>query len=166
MCQVLPEKLLHKEQNLQVQESMAYWYHPLHVGADFISTCHFNGTIRPQEREKIRSVQVLDDMLLLGRIRKRCLAPVYHVLDGAVGQEMEKLITHLANLRRSETTIKGYRLYLSEFLTHLNASGVKSVREIADKHILTFVSSHPTNKVSVVSALRVLFHFWKEGLIP
>lgn len=59
------------------------------VGADFISTCHFNGTIRPQEREKTRSVQVLDDMLLLGRIRKRCLAPVYHVLDGAVGQEME-----------------------------------------------------------------------------
>ena len=27
------KKLLHKEQNLQVQESMAYWYHPLHVGA-------------------------------------------------------------------------------------------------------------------------------------
>ena len=38
------------------------------VGADFISTCHFNGTIRPQEREKIRSVQVLDDMLLKFRI--------------------------------------------------------------------------------------------------
>lgn len=135
------------------------------VGADFISTCHFNGTIRPQEREKIRSVQVLDDMLLLGRIRKRCLTPVYHALDGAVGQEMEKLITHLTNLRRSETTIKDYRLHLSEFLAHLNASGIKSVREIADKHILTFVSSHPTNKTNIVSVLRVLFRFWKEAHI-
>lgn len=132
------------------------------VGADFVSTCHFNGIIRPQEREKIRSIQVLDDMLLLGRIRKRCLTPVYHALDGAIGQEMEKLITHLTNLRRSETTIKDYRLYLSEFLTHLTTLGVKSVGEIADKHILTFVSSHPTNKVNIVSALRVLFRFWKE----
>lgn len=34
------------------------------VGADFVQTCHFNGTIRPQEREKIRSVQVLDDLML------------------------------------------------------------------------------------------------------
>ena len=132
------------------------------VGAGFISTCHFNGIIRHQECEKIRSVQVLDDMLLLGHISKRCLTPVYHSLNGAVGQEMEKFISHLTNLRRSETTIKDYRRYLSEFLTHLNSSGVSSVCEIADKHILTFVSSHPTNKVNIVSALRVLFRFWKE----
>jgi len=137
-------------------------FYSLNVGVDFISTCHINGIIRPQEREKIRSVQVLDDMLLLGRIRKRCLTPVCHNLDGAIGQEMEKLITHLTNLRRSETTIKDYRLYLSEFLSYLNASRVKSVSEIADKHILTFFTSHPTNKVNIVSALRVLFRFWKE----
>lgn len=41
------------------------------VGADFVSTCHIHGTIRPQEREKIRSIQVFDDMLKLGYIRKR-----------------------------------------------------------------------------------------------
>ena len=38
------------------------------VGAEFVSTCHFHGTIRPQEREKIRSIQVLDDMLLTSSI--------------------------------------------------------------------------------------------------
>ena len=132
------------------------------VGADFISTCHFHGTIRPQEREKIRSIQVLDDMLKLGYIRKRCFTPVFHALDGEVGAEMEKLITHLTNLRRSMVTIKDYRLYLSEFLMHLNERNVKHVSAITEKDILTFVSSHPTNKVNIVSALRVLFRFWRE----
>ena len=98
----------------------------------------------------------------LGHIRKVCITPVHRSLDGEIGYEMEKLISHLTNLRRSKTTIKDYRLYLSEFLAHLNTSGVKSVSEIADNHILTFVSSHPTNKVNIVSALRVLFRFWKQ----
>ncbi len=132
------------------------------VGADFVSTCHFNGTIRHQEREKIRSVQVLDDMICLGHIRKRCFTPVVHTLDGEIGAEMEKLITHIANLRRSMTTIKDYRLYLSELLVHLNTRRVFRVSDISENDILTFVSSHPTNKVNIVSALRVLFRFWKE----
>ena len=132
------------------------------VGAEFVSTCHFHGTIRPQEREKIRSIQVLDDMLKLGYIRKRCFTPVFHALDGEVGAEMEKLTTHLTNLRRSMVTIKDYRLYLSEFLMHLDERNVKHVSAITEKDILTFVSSHPTNKVNIVSALRVLFRFWRE----
>jgi site-specific recombinase XerD len=132
------------------------------IGEDFIATCHHEGAIRPQEREKIRSVQVLDDMLLLGCIRKRCFTPIRHELNGDIGQEMEKLIVHLTNLRRSKTTIGDYRLYLSGFLSHLKAHGIGRVSEIADKHILTFISSHSTNKVNIVSALRVLFRFWKE----
>nr|WP_270300812.1 site-specific integrase [Bacteroides thetaiotaomicron] len=74
---------------------------------------------------------------------------------------MEKLITHLTNLRRSQVTIKGYRLYLSEFLTYLNTNGVIAIKDITDSHILSFLSSHPTNKVNISSALRVLFRFWK-----
>lgn len=132
------------------------------VGEKFISSCHFGNLVRPQEREKIRSIQVLDDMLTLGYIRKLCRTPVHHALDGEIGAEMEKLIAHLTNLRRSETTIKDYRLYLSEFVSHLTSLNVRSVSQITDDHILTFVSAHPTNKVNIVSALRVLFRFWKE----
>ena len=132
------------------------------IGAQFIETCHYNGTIRHQEREKIRSIQVLDDMLTLGKIRKRCFTPIVHKLDGELGQEMEKLIHHLTNLRRSDKTIKDYRLYLSEFLSHLDVECIKHKEEIAEKHIISFVLSHPTNKVNIVSALRVLFRFWKE----
>lgn len=87
------------------------------IGAGFVSSCHLKGEIRHQEREKIRSVQVLDDMLLLGIIRKCCFIPVHHSLDGEVGREMEKLITHLINLRRSQVTIKDYRLCIPSFYT-------------------------------------------------
>ena len=132
------------------------------VGADFVSATHYNGAIRHQEREKIRSIQVLDDMIRLGYIRKRCFTPVFHALDGVIGAEMEKLIAHLTNLRRSMVTISDYRLYLSEFLMHLKSRKVCHVSAITDNDILTFVSSHPTNKVNIVSALRVLFRFWKE----
>ena len=137
-------------------------YYSPSVGEEFVTTCHFNGNVRHHEREKIRSVQVVDDMLTIGRIRLRCLKPVHHALLGEIGGEMEKLITHLTNLRRSETTLKDYRLYLSEFLAHLTAHNVRCVREITEWHILVFVSSHPTNKVNIVSALRVLFRFWMQ----
>lgn len=132
------------------------------IGASFVEACHYNGIIRHQEREKIRSIQVLDDMLLTGKIRKRCFTPVYHRLDGELGQDMEKLIQHMTDLRRSKTTIGDYRLYLSEFLHHLVTEGVRHKEEIAEKHIVAFVLAHPTNKVNIVSALRVLFRFWKE----
>ncbi len=132
------------------------------IGARFVEACHYHGTIRPQEREKIRSVQVLDDMLTRGHIRKRCFTPVFHSLEGEVGCEMEKLVTHMNDLRRSKTTVSDYRLYLSEFLYYLTSTGVSHMGEITERHILSFVSSHPTNKVNIVSALRVLFRFWKE----
>jgi Site-specific recombinase XerD len=147
---------------IRYMSDMGIEFYTPSVGEAFAETCNHDGTIRPQEREFIRSVQVLDDMLSLGLIRKRCITPVYHALDGAIGQQMERLITHLTNLRRSQTTIKDYRLYLSEFLTHLNSNGVNTVAEIAEAHILTFVSAHPTNKLNIVSALRVLFRFWKQ----
>ena len=62
------------------------------IGEEFLSTCHHYGEIRHQEREMIRSIQVLDDMLSLGLIRKRCFTPVFHTLDGKIGMEMEKLL--------------------------------------------------------------------------
>lgn len=135
------------------------------VGAEFVDTCHHHGTIRHQEREKIRSVHVLDDMLTLGYIRRKCITPIFHALNGEIGNEMEKLVTHMGNLRRSKSTISGYRLYLSEFLHHLTSAGVNHMGEVSERHILSFVSSHPTNKTNIVSALRMLFRYWKQERI-
>jgi len=155
-------KTLWKHGIVQYMEAKGLTVYTPEIGAAFTSTCHHNGTARPQEREKIRSIQVLDDMLNLGHIRKRCFTPVYHRLDGELGLEMEKLVIHITNLRRSATTIGDYRLYLNEFLQHLENAGVHHLNEIAEHHIVSFVLAHPTNKVNIVSALRVLFRFWKE----
>lgn len=132
------------------------------IGEEYKQGCHHDGKVLPHDRDLIRSVQVLDDMLKLGAIRKRCVTPTFYRLDGSIGAEMEKLIVHLTNLRRSQVTIGDYRRSLNEFLTHLTAKNVHSVKAIAEEHILTFVSAHPTNKVNIVSVLRVLFRFWQE----
>jgi site-specific recombinase XerD len=135
------------------------------LGESFIATCHYNGVVRPQEREKIRSIQVLNDMLQLGYIRKVCRTPIRHELNGEIGTEMEKLVAHITNLRRSKTTINDYRLYLSEFLAYLTDNEVRHVNDITENHLICFIMSHPTNKTNVVSALRVLFRFWKSEKI-
>lgn len=135
------------------------------VGERFKLTCHHDGEVRHQEREKIRSVEVLNDLLKTGEVRLRTHTPVHHELYGKIGEEMEKLIGHFSNLRRSKTTINDYRLYLSEFLFHLNQNGVNDVHGIADCHIISFIQAHPTNKVNIVSALRVLFRYWAQNKI-
>jgi len=137
-------------------------YYSPEVGRKYCATCSYNGTVRHQEREHIRSVQVLDDMLELGYIRRRCYIQVHHSLDGKIGLEMEKFVAHITNLRRSQKTINDYRLYLSEFLSYLTMNHVEKVNEITEQHIISFVSSLPTNKVNVISSLRVLFRFWME----
>jgi len=114
------------------------------LGESFIATCHNNGVVRQQEREKIRSVQVLNDMLQLGYIRKVCRTPIRHELNGEIGAEMEKLVAHITNLRRSKTTINDYRLYLSEFLAYLTDNEVRHVNDITEKssHLFYHIPSN------------------------
>lgn len=131
------------------------------VGVDFVLTCHSHGTVRKYDRQKIRSVKVLDDMMVLGHIRKRCITPVFHTLDGVIGSEMEKFVSHLVKLRRTKNTIRNYRSYLSDFLTHIKSRGISRVTDISEDDILIFFAAHP-NKAEMVSALHGLFRFWGE----
>lgn len=131
------------------------------VGQDFIRQCiPARNNLTPKERELIRGIQVLDDYLNLGYIRKSIVVPVQHRLDGLIGVEMQKLINHLTILRRCKDTINGYKLSLSSFLGHLTNEGVASVDEISECHILRFISTKENNKINVASALRVLFRYW------
>lgn len=133
------------------------------LGQQYISDCIPSDNLRHDDREKIRSIQVLDDCLNLGYIRKRSVTPVTHPLYGEIGLQMQKLINHLQSLRRSSVTIKDYQLYLNGFLGYLNRSGIYTLQEITERHILEFVSTTENNKINVVSSLRVLFHFWFEN---
>lgn len=66
----LSREELHKESNWCVQDSLESGIVPFmeaqglkvynpSIGAMFIDTCHYNGRVRPQEREKIRSMRIL-----------------------------------------------------------------------------------------------------------
>lgn len=137
-------------------------YYSPSVGADFVSTCQLNGSTRHWDREKIRSVQVLDDIMQLGYVRNRRIAPKFVELNGEIGAEMEKLIDHLTNLRRSQSTIQVYRIRFRDFLKYLDLRGIKHVSRISGNDILTFVSSNLPNKAKIITTLRTLFRFWKE----
>lgn len=144
-----------KENNLSM--------YTLSLGQEYITDCILCNNVRHDDREKIRSIQVLDDYLNLGYIRKRTTVPVKHPLEGEIGLQMNKLITHLQSLRRSSVTIKDYELYLNRFLVFLNQSGVYSINGISERHILEFLSTTENNKINIASSLRVLFHYWFEN---
>ena len=133
------------------------------IGSQYIDEQVSRKDMKHEEREKIRSIQVLDDYLNLGYVRLNTQKHVEHVLDGPVGQEMQKLINHLRNLRRTEKTIADYKLYLSCFLKHLKSNHVDNVNEISENHIIKFISTRENNKVNIVSALRVLFRYWFDN---
>jgi len=133
------------------------------LGQQYITDCIPVENLRHDDREKIRSIQVLDDCLNLGYIRKRSITPVIHPLFGEIGLQMQKLIGHLQSLRRSSVTIKDYQLYLNSFLVYLNRKGIYTLKEITEGNILDFVSTAENNKVNVVSCLRVLLRFWFEN---
>jgi site-specific recombinase XerD len=146
-----------KEKNLS--------YYTPSLGQQYITDCIPGDNVRPYDRDKIRSIQVLDDWLNLGFIRKHTVTPVNHPLYGEIGLEMQKLINHLQSLRRSSVTIKDYQLYLNSFLVFLNRSGIYTLKEISEHQLLEFLSTTENNKINVVSSLRVLFHFWFDNQI-
>ena len=140
-------------------------YYSSSLGQQFIGECIPIDNVRHDDREKIRSIQVLDDLMNLGYIRKRSTKPVSHPLYGEIGLQMKNLISHLQSLRRSTVTIRNYQHYCSNFLCYLNRLGVYTPEDISERHVLDFISTTANNKVNVVSCLRVLFRFWFENHI-
>ena len=63
-----------KEKNLS--------YYTPSLGQQYITDCIPGDNVRPYDRDKIRSIQVLDDWLNLGFIRKRSVIPVNHLCMG------------------------------------------------------------------------------------
>jgi site-specific recombinase XerD len=135
------------------------------LGQQFIRECIPIENIRHEDQERIRSVQVLDDLMNLGYIRKRSIKPVNYPLYGDIGLQMKKLISHLQSSRRSSITIRNYQHYCSNLLCYLNRLGVYTLKDVSERHILEFISTTANNKVNVVSCLRVLFRFWFENHI-
>jgi site-specific recombinase XerD len=132
------------------------------TGEEFIHSFIKPGYVTAGERDVIRSVQVLTDFMNLGFIRRKTFIAVEHPLEGEIGRQMQRFISHLRSQRRCAITIRDYELYLNRFLTFLAGEGVRTVSGIKEGDVLKFVSTTENNKVNIVSSLRVLFRFWHQ----
>lgn len=138
------------------------------IGASYSTSCSHEGMVRQQERELIRSIQVLDDMLTTGEVRMCWRQEVNYPLSGAIGEKAEHFINYLESLRRSKVTIKSHRLYLNGFINWLTGHGINEVGHITEYHIMKFVGTYMgPSKANVISSMRMLFNFWHDnGIYP
>ena len=86
-----------------------------------------------------RSVHVLDDFLLYGKIRKRIVQYVNHELPGELGKVALEFIASQEKLRRSKLTVNEHRRILSYFIAHLTLRSVDHVSDIGEDDVLTFI---------------------------
>lgn len=128
----------------------------------YLETCTHDGSVRHQEREMMRSVQVLVELWHIGKISRRYYTPAKHELTGQIGRAMEKFMAHLRNLRRGKSTLASYQLYLHDFLYFLQNNNVMQLSEISEWHVVRYAKAQKESRVNKVSALRMLFKYWKS----
>ena len=131
------------------------------VGEAFMETCNYNGEVRHQEREMMRSVSILNDILSGGEIKLRNFTPVDHPLTGSVGKEIEKFLLYMKSIRRSAITIKDHRMYLSRFNSFLDKEGIASVQDIEEHHIIKFRNGYKLR--TCIGSLHVFMKYLYEN---
>lgn len=132
------------------------------VGLEYRNTHLVGNSQNNPIRDKIRAIDVLDDMLTLGTISKRRTIPTIHPLNGMIGEEMKEFLQYLQNQRRSKSTLERHRLHLSGFLMSLSTKGINDISAISEQDIVHYVSSRKTDLANCMSTLRSLFNFWFE----
>jgi len=109
-----------------------------------------------------RSVHVLDDFLLHGKVRKRIVQYVHHELPGKIGEFALEFLKYQENLRRSRLTIENHRRKLSYFITHLSLRSVGHISDIGEDDVLSFISSAQNCKDEYLNTIRLFCRFLYE----
>jgi integrase len=109
-----------------------------------------------------RSVHVLTDFLLYGKVRKRIIQYVYHELPGEMGKVAFEFIESQAKLRRSKPTLNEHQRILSYFINHLTLRSVNNVSDISEDDVLTFISSAQNCKDKYLNTVRLFCRFLYE----
>lgn len=106
-----------------------------------------------------RSVRMLNDMLLLGHIKRSSKVPVKYDFSGAIGMEMLKFIDSQRRLRRAEKTIAHHQRNLSYFLEYLvQGKSLTHPMKITEGDIVAYIEAC-SNKVSARYSIRMLMFF-------
>lgn len=136
-------------------------YYDSSVGEDFINS-RVDNIFAPYERDIHRSIQVLSDFQKNGTIGKYQGKRLKRELPGPIGLVMEGFLVHLESIHRNKTSILSHRSYMYRLLTYLESKQIKSVSDIKEIHIMTFLSTSANNKVFVVSSIRVFLRYLFE----
>src|SRR5579862_1110538 len=147
-------KYLWRQKLMPFMARRSLLYYDASVGDRFIRS-KIAGIITPYERDIIRSIYVLTEFLEKGTICKRRRKSPKQILSGPIGQLMEGFLLHLESLRRSESTLRGHRIYLFRLLTYLESKQVLGPADIRECHILTFLSSSTNSKIGMISSIRL-----------
>jgi|SRR5690625_3849685 len=123
---------------------------------------NISSTVTPSERDLIRSVSVLSDMLTTGKVSKRTTHPVTRQLAGPIGEAVTSFLTRLKELRRSQSTIYGHLLYLHRFYQYLKNDRIDSLENIDEQDVTSFISTQTNNNINVISSLKVFFRYLHE----
>ena len=122
-----------------MQEHSISVYNP-QVGENFInSPLPFDSAT--YKRAVRRSVAVLSDFLVNGRVSRRIVHRVNYELPGEIGDTAKAFIASQAELRRSMLTLNEHRRILSYFIQHLSLKSVHRVSAINEEYILAFLAS-------------------------
>lgn len=109
-----------------------------------------------------RSVHVLDDFLLYGKVRKRIVQYVHHELPGELGKVALEFLRSKEKLRLSKLTIENHRRILSYFIAHLTLRSVSHISDIREDDVLVFISSLQNSKERCLSTIRLFCRFLYE----
>jgi len=128
------------------------------VGVDFISLPlpFESATYR---RAVCRSVAVLSDFLLHGKVSRRIVHRVNYELPGEIGDAAEAFIASQAELRRSMLTLNEHRRVLSYFIQHLLLKSVHHVSKINEQLVLAFIASAQNCKDKFLNTMRLFCRY-------
>lgn len=137
-------------------------YYDASVGEKFLRSIVTGNIISRYEDDIIRSVVFLNEFQEKGSISKYHYKPLKRELSGPVGLAMEKFLLHLGSLRRTKKTISEYRLSLYRLATYLESQQIRSIKEITEIQIVTFLSTSTNNKIFVIASVRFFLRYLYE----
>lgn len=106
-----------------------------------------------------RSVAVLSDFLVNGRVNRRIVHRVNHALPGQIGDAAKAFIASQAELRRSVLTLNEHQRVLSYFIQHLSLKSIHHVSGINEEHVLAFLASSQNCKDKFLNTMRLFCRY-------
>jgi site-specific recombinase XerD len=106
-----------------------------------------------------RSVAVLSDFLVHGKVSRRIVHRVNYELPGEIGDAAEAFIASQAEFRRSMLTLNEHRRVLSYFIQHLSLKSVYQVSKINEDLALAFIASAQNCKDKFLNTMRLFSRY-------